>query len=109
MGEIKFGFANKAGIYLHDSPEKDLFAKTDRDLSNGCIRLQDAQRLGRWLMGAQPETASNAPEQSVPLPSPVPVFVTYLTAQADGGQLSLVNDIYGRDSSQGGASLASLR
>lgn len=108
MGEIKFGFANKAGIYLHDSPEKDLFAKSDRDLSNGCIRLQDAQRLGRWLMGSTPQTASNAPEQSVQLPSPVPVFVTYLTAHANDGQLSLVDDIYGRDSLNSSAQIASL-
>ncbi|MBV9528679.1 L,D-transpeptidase family protein, partial [Sphingomonas sp.] len=97
-----FAFANDKGIYLHDSPEKDLFDKDQRDLSNGCVRLQDAARLGRWLLGRDPEVASDAPEQQVALPKPVPVFVTYLTAHADGGQLTLADDIYGRDAGQQG-------
>jgi murein L,D-transpeptidase YcbB/YkuD len=109
MGEMKFAFANNAGIYLHDSPEKDLFDKDQRDLSNGCIRLQDAPRLGRWLLGRDPEVASGAPEQQVPLPKPVPVFVTYLTAHADDGQLTLADDIYGRVAGQsGGTEVAAL-
>ena len=110
MGDVKFDFPNDRGIFLHDSPEKELFAKDQRDLSNGCIRLQDAQRLGRWLMGTDPTVASSAPEQRVLLPKPVPVFVTYLTAHADSGQLTLVDDVYGRDSQQGSrAVMASLR
>ena len=109
MGEVKFDFPNDGGIFLHDSPEKELFAKDQRDLSNGCIRLEDAQRLGRWLMGSDPAVASSAPEQRVLLPKPVPVFVTYLTAHADSGQLTLVDDIYGRDAKRGsGAEVASL-
>ena len=100
MGDIKFSFANDAGIYLHDSPEKDLFDKDQRDLSNGCIRLEDANRLGRWLLGRDPNVASNEPEQHVMLPKPVPVFVTYLTAHAENGQLTLADDIYGRDTQQ---------
>jgi murein L,D-transpeptidase YcbB/YkuD len=100
MGDIKFSFANDAGIYLHDSPEKDLFDKDQRDLSNGCIRLEDANRLGRWLLGREPTTASNEPEQHVMLPKPVPVFVTYLTAHAENGQLTLADDIYDRDTQQ---------
>jgi murein L,D-transpeptidase YcbB/YkuD len=98
MGHIKIGFPNSSDIYLHDTPNKDLFAQDDRDLSHGCIRLQDAERLGRWLMGRDPETASTEPEQHVLLPSPVPIYVTYLTAQVHDGQLSYVDDVYGRDS-----------
>ena len=49
------------------------------------------------MMGRDPETASNTPEQNVALPTPVPIYVTYLTAQVDGGQLSFVDDTYGRD------------
>jgi murein L,D-transpeptidase YcbB/YkuD len=98
MGHIKIGFPNNSDIYLHDTPNKDLFAQDDRDLSHGCIRLEDAERLGRWLMGHDPETASSAPEQHILLPSPVPIYVTYLTAQVHDGQLSFVDDIYGRDS-----------
>jgi len=98
MGRIKIGFPNNSDIYLHDTPNKDLFAQDDRDLSHGCIRLQDAEQLGRWLMGHDPQAASSAPEQQVLLPSPVPIYVTYLTAQVHDGQLSFVDDIYGRDS-----------
>jgi murein L,D-transpeptidase YcbB/YkuD len=97
MGRVKFGFPNAQDIYLHDTPGKELFSQDDRDLSHGCIRLQDAERLARWMMGRDPQTASDAPEQNVPLPTPVPIYITYLTAQAHDGQLSFVDDIYGRD------------
>jgi L,D-transpeptidase YcbB len=97
MGRVKFGFPNAYDIYLHDTPSKDLFAQDDRDLSHGCIRLQDAERLARWMLGHDPEAVSKAPKQNVALPTPVPIYVTYLTAQARDGQLSFVDDIYGRD------------
>jgi murein L,D-transpeptidase YcbB/YkuD len=97
MGRIKFGFPNTTDIYLHDTPVKEKFAEADRTLSHGCIRLEDAERLGRWMMGREPQTASSAPEQNVALPTPVPIYVTYLTAQPNGGQLSFVDDTYGLD------------
>ena len=97
MGRIKIGFPNADEIYLHDTPNKDLFASDDRTLSHGCIRLEDAQRLGRWLMGRDPTSESHDPEQNVLLPKPVPIYVTYLTAQVRDGQLSYVDDIYDRD------------
>ncbi len=100
MGRIKIGFPNSDDIYLHDTPNKDLFAQDDRTLSHGCIRLQDAERLGRWLMGRDPEAASTEPEQQVLLPKPVPIYVTYLTAQVRDGQIAFVDDIYGRDGQQ---------
>jgi murein L,D-transpeptidase YcbB/YkuD len=97
MGQLKFPFANDGGIYLHDTPKKELFAADSRDLSNGCIRLEDAGRLGRWRLGREPSPTSSDPEQQVLLPNPVPVYVTYLTARADDGQLTLLSDVYGRD------------
>ena len=97
MGRLKIPFPNASDLYLHDTPNKSLFASDDRTLSHGCIRLEDAERLGRWLMGREPQTASRDPEQNVLLPSPVPIYVTYLTAQVDNGRLSFVYDIYGRD------------
>jgi L,D-transpeptidase YcbB len=97
MGRLKFGFPNGSDIYLHDTPGKELFAQDDRSLSHGCIRLEDAERLGRWLLGRDPEAASRDPEQNVPLPTPVPIYLTYVTAQLDGGKLGYVDDLYGRD------------
>ena len=104
MGRIKIPFPNGSDIYLHDTPNKDVFAQDDRSLSHGCIRLQDAERLGRWLMQRDPQAASRDPEQNVLLPSPVPIYVTYLTAQVDDGRLVLLDDVYGRD-----AQVAALR
>jgi len=109
MGRMKFGFANSADIYLHDTPSKDLFAQDDRNLSHGCVRLEDAEALGRWLLGRDPQVATNAPEQNVMLPTPVPIYVTYLTAQVDGGQLRFTEDVYGRDSRGGVSQVAALR
>ena len=97
MGRIKIGFPNSDDIYLHDTPNKDLFAQDDRTLSHGCIRLQDAERLGRWLMGRDPQAASSDPEQQVLLPKPVPIYLTYLTAHVATGQPRFVDDISGRD------------
>ena len=97
MGHLKFGFANPYDIYLHDTPKKDLFAQDDRDLSHGCIRLEDAERLGRWMLGREPTPASNTPEEHVTLPTPIPIYITYLTAHPQGGQLSFVDDVYGLD------------
>jgi murein L,D-transpeptidase YcbB/YkuD len=101
MGHVKFGFPNRYDVYLHDTPEKELFAQSDRNISNGCIRVEDAKRLGRWLLGREPSSDSAEPEQHVLLPSPVPIYITYLTAKADGGQLTFLDDPYGLDSGRG--------
>lgn len=97
MGHLKFGFPNADDIFLHDTPVKEAFNSDDRTLSHGCIRLEDAERLGRWMMGRDPEPTSAEPEQHALLPTPVPIFVTYLTAQVQDGKLAFIDDAYGRD------------
>ncbi len=97
MGTVKFPFANGEGIYLHDTPDKALFDKDQRTLSNGCVRLEDAPRLARWLMGSDPLATGVSPEQHVRLPKAVPIYITYLTATSADGTLSYVDDVYGRD------------
>ncbi|MDP9413624.1 MAG: L,D-transpeptidase family protein [Pseudomonadota bacterium] len=97
MGAMKFMFPNDFGVYLHDTPEKKLFGQADRRQSAGCVRLEDAPRLARWLFGAPPATRSAKPEQEVPLPEPVPVYITYLTAAPGPNGIVFRNDIYGRD------------
>ena len=97
MGKMKFNFANPEGIYLHDTPTKAYFAQSNRTLSNGCIRLEDAKRLGRWLLGREPVAATGTAEQHVSLPQGIPVYVTYLTAQPHIGEQALVRDVYGWD------------
>lgn len=109
MGRMKFGFPNAYDIYLHDTPSKDLFASDDRDLSHGCIRLEDAERLGRWMLQRDPRSLTRAAEQNVELPTPVPIYITYMTAHADGGQLAFADDPYGKDSGATGSVVATLQ
>ncbi|HET9638283.1 MAG TPA: L,D-transpeptidase family protein [Allosphingosinicella sp.] len=99
MGAMKFMLPNRLGIYLHDFPDKSLFARSDRRISSGCVRLEDAPRLARFLFGgAAPRPAGPAPEQRVDLPEPVPVFITYLTALPDPARgVALQRDVYARD------------
>ena len=109
MGRVKIGFPNAEDIYLHDTPVKEKFELADRSLSHGCIRLEDAERLSSWLMkGQDPIGSTSAPEANVKLPTPVPIYVTYLTAQARDGQLSFVDDNYGLDARRL-SQIASLR
>lgn len=96
MGAVKFTFPNPQGIYLHDTPERDLLAKPARQFSNGCVRLEDAARFGKWLMG-RPLPKSKQPERAIDLPQPVPIYITYLTARPEGGKIVYQNDVYGRD------------
>lgn len=108
MGKMKFPFPNGEGIYLHDTPSKGLFAKAQRTLSNGCIRLEDAARLGRWLMDGAALPSPSDPEQHVRLPSPVPIFVTYITAHPEGGKVAFSADVYERDAAAA-ARVAAIR
>ena len=78
MGEMKFMLASGNGIFLHDTPKKELFDQEDRSLSAGCIRLADAPRFARWLLGEEVTVASQEPEQHIPLERMVPITITYL-------------------------------
>ncbi len=82
MGEMKFSLAAGGQIYLHDTPRKDLFDAADRSLSAGCVRLEDADRFARWLLGDNPTLSSDEPEQHVALPGAVPIAITYLAPSA---------------------------
>jgi murein L,D-transpeptidase YcbB/YkuD len=98
MGRIKFMMPNDLGIYLHDTPLRQLFAGADRRHSSGCVRLEDAPRLARWLFGGTAPRPNGAPEQRVDLPEAVPVYIAYFTAlPARDGGVVFQNDVYGRD------------
>ena len=97
MGEIKFRMPNDLGIYLHDTPDRSLFDAGDRRLSSGCVRLEDAQRLSRWLFGRRVAARSPAPEQRVDLAEPVPIYITYFTAAPTADGIAFRDDVYGRD------------
>jgi murein L,D-transpeptidase YcbB/YkuD len=106
LGQVKFLFPNSFNIYLHDSPEKALFNKSERDLSHGCIRLSDAPKMAHYLLQNSktwtPEKIDSAMnsgvEQVVQLKPSVPVIITYYTAWVDNkGALHFADDVYGQD------------
>jgi len=95
MGKVKFMLPNKLGIYLHDTPNKALFAQDQRWFSSGCVRLEDADRLGRWLLGGMPQVST--PDYRANLAQPVPVYITYFTVAPGPTGAVFRQDIYGRD------------
>ena len=97
MGEVKFMFPNDLGIYLHDTPGKALFQKSERTFSAGCVRLEDANGLKELILGDTVLARSTSPEQHVPLSRPVPVILGYFTAYPQGGRIVESADVYKRD------------
>ena len=97
MGRIKFMFPNQFGVYLHDNPRRELFEKSVRYFSGGCVRLEDAWRLSRWLFHRELTWEGHGTEEPVMLDQPVPVYITYMTAVPDGQSIAYYDDAYGRD------------
>jgi murein L,D-transpeptidase YcbB/YkuD len=98
MGKMKFMFPNEQGIWLHDTPEREKIEDAARLESNGCVRLEAASRLERWLFNGRPPNPKGAkPEQKVNLPTPVPLYITYLTAVPSGTSIVYFDDFYGKD------------
>ena len=81
LGHFKFDLPNGDGIYLHDTPKKELFTQDQRKLSHGCVRLEDAEKLARWLLGKDPPTLAQ-PEQNILIPNPVPITISYLDSRS---------------------------
>ena len=106
LGKVKFLFPNTHDIYLHDTPDKTAFAKQERTLSHGCIRVADAGKLAAWLLRDQSDwttakinsAMNGGKEQTVNLRAKQPVTITYLTAWIDErGQLNFRPDVYNHD------------
>jgi len=106
LGRVKFMFPNDHSVYLHDTPSKDLFTRTIRAFSHGCIRIEKPIDLAEYLLQGTPKGSREAilatlkrnKEQTVWLPEPVPVHIQYWTSWVeDDGSLQFRNDIYGYD------------
>jgi len=106
LGRLKFMFPNRFNVYLHDTPSRELFARTSRDFSSGCIRLEKPIELAEYLLRDDPawprhnilEAANGRVEQTVRLPKSVPIHLLYWTAWvAEDGSIQFRNDVYGRD------------
>ncbi|WP_299322904.1 L,D-transpeptidase family protein [Parasphingopyxis sp.] len=104
LGRMKLVMPNRHAIYLHDTPQRHLFAETERTFSHGCIRVQDAMDFAATLAGMTrtelEAMAANGETRTLQLAEPVPVHITYFTAvPGEAGELSYLDDIYGRDRS----------
>ena len=106
LGRVKFMFPNKFSVYIHDTPNHNLFGRTDRSLSSGCIRVNNPLALAAWLMKDSPDwtpaqiknVIDEGKERTVNLAKPIQVHIVYLTAWAsDEGLAYFRKDIYNRD------------
>src|SRR5205085_12638020 len=84
LGFVKFLFPNDFNIYLHDTPNHELFNKDVRAFSHGCIRVEKPSELAQWVLGWDASRVDEAMQggkdnQSVKLPKKIPVFITYAT------------------------------
>jgi murein L,D-transpeptidase YcbB/YkuD len=106
LGAVKFLFPNEHNVYLHGTPETGLFARTRRDFSHGCIRVEEPEKLAVWVLrderGWTPDRVHAAMNgdntQEVKLAQPIPVLIVYATAVVlETGETLFFPDIYGQD------------
>jgi L,D-transpeptidase YcbB len=106
LGLIKFIFPNNYNVYLHATPERQLFARARRDFSHGCIRVEDPVTLALWVLRDNPgwdearirATMNGDRTLQVNLARPIPVVILYSTViVTPDGVVHFFNDIYGYD------------
>jgi murein L,D-transpeptidase YcbB/YkuD len=102
LGLVKFLFPNDFNIYLHDTPNDDLFKKDVRAFSHGCIRLEKPDEMAAYVLGWDLERVhqamnSGGDNKTVTLKQKIPVFITYFTTYVNDGKLFFGNDLYARD------------
>jgi L,D-transpeptidase YcbB len=106
LGLIKFELPNPYDVYLHGTPAQELFSKSPRDFSHGCVRVEDPVALAVWLLRDDPgwdaqriKSAMHASEsERVTLAHPTPVWIVYGTAAVlEDGRVRFFEDLYGVD------------
>jgi murein L,D-transpeptidase YcbB/YkuD len=106
LGRVKFMFPNPYQVYLHDTPSKSLFERTERTFSSGCVRVERAIELAELLLQNQAgwdktaiaNTLDKGQLQNVTLARKMPVLLTYWTAWVDAqDRVNFRRDIYGQD------------
>ena len=113
LGLVRIDMINEHGVYMHDTPLKDLFKQRARDFSAGCVRVQEVFQLAEWIARYEPgweqpgrvEAVLQAGQAlDVNLSRPLPVYFTYITAWAEpDGRVEFRPDIYNRDGVNAGA------
>lgn len=105
LGRVKFMFPNPHHVYMHDTPSRELFERTDRTFSSGCIRLENPMELaelllretGQWDKAAIDRVLADGRQRTVNLPRPLAVLLIYGTAVPEDGEVYFLPDVYDRD------------
>jgi L,D-transpeptidase YcbB len=104
LGRIKFMYPNQHHVYMHDTPARELFARSERTFSSGCIRLEQPFELARillagteWDDAAIERVLASGRTRVINLPQPVTVLTVYGTAVPEGDRIHFAADVYGRD------------
>jgi murein L,D-transpeptidase YcbB/YkuD len=106
LGLVKFVFPNSYNVYMHDTPATEFFAKSRRDFSHGCIRLERPADLAAWVLRDNPNwnteriraAMDGTSTQQVNLAHPIPVLIVYATVIVlEDGAVHFYDDIYGHD------------
>lgn len=107
LGPVKIMFPNEHAVYLHGTPGEQLFQRSRRAFSSGCVRLENPEEMARWVMRAggagervsEIDTAwSTRQNARFDLEQPIPVYMTYFTVEVDDdGDIVFHEDIYNRD------------
>lgn len=114
LGSIRINFPSKDGVYMHDTPSKNLFGEDFRFHSSGCVRVQNVRELVNWLLVDTPgwsraeidAVIKSGAREDVRLAHPVPLYWVYVTAWATAdGVVQFRDDIYNRDGLAGSVNL----
>ncbi|MES1924096.1 L,D-transpeptidase family protein [Salinisphaera sp. T31B1] len=105
LGLVKFMFPNEYAVYLHDSPSEQLFSRTQRDFSHGCVRVADPAALAGFVLAGRPEwdaaridkALHEGGRERVNLAEPLPVYLIYWTAFVNDDGVQFRNDLYNHD------------
>jgi L,D-transpeptidase YcbB len=106
LGSIRINFPSAFGVYMHDTPLKNLFGEDFRFHSSGCMRVQNVRQLVAWLLEGTKSWSledidrviKSGERKDAQLTKPVPLHWVYVTAwQGADGVVQFREDIYGKD------------
>jgi murein L,D-transpeptidase YcbB/YkuD len=110
LGVMKFNFSNKYAVYLHDTNQRYLFAKKNRALSHGCVRVQNWDSLAYFFLKTDSIAGLNTPpadslkawlerkeKHVIPVRKRIPLFIRYFTSEVKDDELVFYEDVYGED------------
>lgn len=112
LGIMKFVFANKFSVYLHDTNQRYLFGNAMRSLSHGCVRVQEWQKLALYILRNDSLNAKannytkvdsvmtwlhNKQKKSIPVRNKIPVYIRYFTCEGQQGGIVFYDDVYNED------------